>query len=123
MAENHEPASEFQVKKKVDESWKSSVIKEKSAPTTADSETPVPEADFAAFVSTLGLQALVALGEIPDAAEQKKKINRPYAQYFIDLIQMLSDKTQGNLSSEEEAMMQNLLYELRMKFVEKSGSP
>ena len=46
--------------------------------------------------------------------------NLPQARYLIDVIQLLSDKTRGNLSPEEEKVLKNLLYELRVQFVKKS---
>ena len=107
--------------KKVDESWKESVQKEKGL---FSEESPVaqqaPESDFLGFVSTLAMQVMMALGEIPHPETQEAQQDLPQAQYLIDIIQLLSDKTKGNLSPQEEAALKNLLYELRLKFVKKT---
>lgn len=103
--------------KKVDESWKDSVRKEKE---TAPSETPpkeVPEGDFASFVSTLAMQTLVSLGEIEHPATGQKQADLAQAKYLIDTLQMLADKTRGNLTEQETNELNTLLYQLRMKFV------
>ncbi len=97
--------------KKVDESWKSSVEKEKRSPATPSEESaPSQEIGFLGFVSTLAMQALTAMDEP----------NLPQARYLIDIVQLLSEKTKGNLSPEEAAELKTLLYELRVKFVKKS---
>ncbi len=126
----------FTIKKKVDESWKSAVEKEKSkdhpAPKAGPEPSPEPEQpeplergvppepDFPFFISTLGMQALAALGEVPNPATGEKRMDRTTAKYFIDILVMLSQKTKGNLTAEENAMVNDLLYELQMKFVQKS---
>lgn len=104
--------------KKVDESWKDSVQKEKEIPT----EPPAPavaETDFLTFMSTLAVQAMAALGEMPLHPGQESRTDLVQAQYLIDIIQMLSDKTRGNVSKQETDALNTLLYELRMKFVAK----
>ena len=122
MGRDHEQPSRPEAPKKVDESWKTSVDKEKdlNSDTGEAGDPQPPEPNFHFFVSTLGMQTLVALGEIPNPATHEKKTDVGQARYLIDLIQMLSDKTKGNLSKDEEAMIQDLLYQLRMKFVEKT---
>ena len=106
--------------KKVDESWKHSVEKEKQAQATPEESAPAAEADFLGFVSTLAMQALMALGEMPNPQTGQAQPDLPQARYLIDVIQILSDKTKGNLSAEETAELKTLLYELRVKFVKKS---
>ncbi len=125
MAEDHEKSQEFNVKKKVDESWKGSVDKDKDTPTPEKAETsmPTPDPSFPFFISMLGMQAIVALGDLPDPATKEKKCDLTHARYLIDIIKMLSEKTKGNLSEEEGGMLHDLLYELQIKFVEKSKTP
>ena len=122
MAENHEKSQGLPIKKKVDESWKNSVDKEKLEPSPNVSGTSAQPLDpeFPFFISSLGMQALVALGEMPDPVSKEKGLDLANAKYLIDTIQMLSQKTKNNLSKEEESMLQGLLYELQIKFVEKS---
>lgn len=120
MAENHESPPDFTVRKKVDESWKDAVEMEKGTGPEASPEEALPGSSFPFFVSTLGMQALAALGEAPDPATGQKHADLPNARYLIDVLRMLAEKTKGNLTPDEDAMMQALLYELQMKFVAKS---
>jgi len=105
----------------VDESWKDSVRKEKETVTESPAAPAVPEADFLSFVSTLAMQALSALGEMKqDASAPPPRIDLRQAQYLIDVIQMLSEKSRGNLTEEEANELNTLLYELRMRYVRKT---
>jgi len=107
--------------KKVDESWKENVENEKDGPAeSAGAAKRFPtDIDFSFFVSGLGMQALFALGELPDPVSGERKTDLEAAHYLIDVVQMLSEKTKGNLSDDERHMMDDLLYELRVKFVQK----
>lgn len=116
-----------QENKKVDESWKDSVQKERSAahsepPRAVPSENEIPPPNiFMDFVSSLALQTLMALGDVPsEEGIEPPQSNLPQAQYLIDILQALSDKTKGNLSGEEEKAIKTLIYELKLKFVKKS---
>ena len=106
--------------KKVDESWKASVDKEKVLPPEAGAAA-VPETDFPSFVSTLAMQTLGALGELTLQGDGQIKIDLSHAQYLIDILQMLSEKTRGNVTQQETDTLNTLLYELRLKFVAKKG--
>ena len=75
---------------------------------------------FPFFLSSLGMQALVALGQIENPITKKKEPDMAQARYMIDIIQMLKDKTKGNVTPEEDRMMEDLLYQLRMVYVEKT---
>ena len=124
MADQGPGPSDFTAKKKVDESWKDTVQKERDVPhESAAEELLPPDPDFPFFVSTLGMQALAAMGEIPDPVSREKKANLPQAKYLIDVIGMLRERTRGNLSQDEEAALESLLYELQMKFVQKNQNP
>lgn len=76
--------------------------------------------DFSLFVSSLGMQALMGLGEITNPLTKKKEVNLDQAKQTIDILSMLKGKTEGNLTDEESEILDNLLYELRMKYVDKS---
>lgn len=77
--------------------------------------------DFNLFISSLSMQALILLGEIDSPFTHKKEENLDQAKYVIDTIAMIKDKTSGNLTSEEVGFVDNILYELRMKYTAKSG--
>jgi hypothetical protein len=78
-----------------------------------------PQLDFNAFVLSLGSSALINLGVAPDPmTNEKQKPDLALAQQSIDLLALLQEKTRGNLTAEEAPLLQGLLYDLRMKFVE-----
>ena len=148
MVDNPDPG----ISKKVDESWKEQVEKEKKLP-AAPKESPRPQAqaksqarepvseaagprgtspgagrpggqapqppetDFGFFLSSLSMQELVALGEVPQPDTHLQQENLEQARYFIDLLGVLQEKTQGNLTPEEASLLEGVLYELRMKYV------
>lgn len=111
-------------KKKVDESWKSDIKKEKEklkdSGEKVSKEREMPEADFRSFVTGLIMQGLMFMGEIPDPVSRKKTRNLPQAKYMIDILMMLREKTAGNLIGEEQEILEGALHELQMKFVKMS---
>jgi uncharacterized protein YjaG (DUF416 family) len=78
-----------------------------------------PEPDFNFFITTLALQASIALGTIPNPASNKTEEDLTQAKFLIDTLAMLKEKTKGNLTPEETNLLENLLYELRMQYVAK----
>jgi len=84
-------------------------------------EVPLPEVTFSNFVFSLTTQALIQLGEIQDPESKKALKSLPLAKQTIDLIAMLREKTSGNLTKEEEALIDSALYDLRMRYVKASG--
>ncbi len=84
-------------------------------------EGPLPEVTFSNFVFSLSTQALIQLGEIQDPESKGTLKNLPLAKQTIDLIGMLQEKTRGNLTKEEEALVDSALYDLRMRYVKASG--
>lgn len=109
MPEENKP-----IDKKVDESWKENLDKEK--PENPAQETEIP-ADFGLFISGLSMQALVFLGEIPNPVTKQKEPDLIQAKYIIDTLDMLKGKTKGNLSKEEEEGLEEIIYHLRIKYV------
>ena len=84
-------------------------------------EGPLPEIDFTSFIFSLGTSALIQLGEIQDPFTQKLVRNLPLAKQTIDLIGMLKEKTKGNLTPEEERVIEYVLYDMRMRYVKAAG--
>lgn len=110
--------------KKVDESWKDQVGKEKStvqpsAPPSSKSK-PVTSKPFLNLITSLGYQAMLHLGEIPDPGTGQKEVNLGAAKEIIDLLIAFKAKTAGNLTPEETEVFESLLPELQMKFAEKT---
>ena len=73
--------------------------------------------NFTSFILSLAASAFIHLGEEADPATGRKSVELPNARQVIDLIALLEEKTQGNLSKEEDHLLKQLLYTLRMKFV------
>lgn len=120
--------------KKVDESWKEKIEHEheeqrkeqqqkEAGPAQPEAEPkgfPPIQASFVTLVADLAMQASLFLGEIvdPETNEPLTDLNR--AKYLIDELGILEEKTKGNLSPEESGALKNVLYDLRMRFVEKA---
>ncbi len=83
------------------------------------SNTPLPKLDFSTFVFSLSTSGLYHLGLVPDPATgQPGEKNVDLARQTIETLEILEEKTRGNLDAEETRLLQSLLYELRMRFVE-----
>jgi hypothetical protein len=117
----------------IDEDWKAEAQKEKeilAAQEEAEKKKkqeekptrgPLPEGNFAALVSMLTTQALFALGLIQVKGQEEKEPDLEMAKYNIDILETIQEKTKGNLTKEEEAVLSNTLNELRMGYVKIAG--
>jgi hypothetical protein len=74
-------------------------------------------------VFSLGTSALILMGEQLDPQQGKPPVNLAQAKEIIDILSMLEDKTRGNLNSDEQAVLVDMLYALRMKYVDLASSP
>ena len=92
--------------------------KDKSA---ADETYALPKIDFSTFVLSINSSALVQLGLIEDPCTGQKTKNIPLAKQTIDILGMLEEKTSGNLTKDEDNILKNILYELRMLYVKETG--
>jgi hypothetical protein len=111
----------------VDEDWKSQVQAEKEqlagqpppgeSPQAPGEEFPIPEASFSVLVTTLGSQAMVALGQVPAPEQETVPVHLDFAKHCIDLLGILEEKTAGNLTADESRLLGQFLYELRMVYV------
>ncbi|MEW6614827.1 MAG: DUF1844 domain-containing protein [Thermodesulfobacteriota bacterium] len=81
-------------------------------------QIPLPEMNFSTFIFSLNSSALFHFGEIPDPATNERNKNLPVAKQTIDIIGMLKEKTKGNLTNDEEMLIDHILYDLRMRYVE-----
>ncbi|MHC4721198.1 MAG: DUF1844 domain-containing protein [Planctomycetota bacterium] len=126
----------------VDEDWKAQAQKEKDVLAAqekaehektehekADQEKqrpPLPPADFAGLVNTFTTQAFFALGVLRTKEDKDIPADLELAKYNIDMLEVLGDKTSGNISDDEKNMLENTLHQLRMAFVQlsqKQGAP
>lgn len=126
------------VKKRVDESWKEQAEQEKHstvtpspAPTPVQRDTPqevsggeeLPQARFDFFISGMVMEALIALGDMAHPTTRRQAAHLPQAKYLIDLLGVLEEKTKSNLTVEEEKLLTDALYQLRIRYLAKAGGP
>ena len=81
-----------------------------------------PALSFTAFVISLASSAAIHFGDLPDPASgQRGEPNLEGAAQMIEILGLLEEKTKGNLTAEERQVLESVLYELRLRFVEASG--
>jgi len=88
-----------------------------------DGEKPsadLPEINFATFVVSLSSSVFIHLGLAPDPMTNETMRELPLAKQTIDILGMIQEKTRGNLTKEEGQLMESILYDLRMRYVEES---
>ena len=78
----------------------------------------LPSIDFATFVMSLSHSVVMNLGDVPNPETQQVEVNLELARQTIDLIGLLEEKTKGNLTGDEERLVTQILFDLRMRFVE-----
>ena len=81
----------------------------------------LPPIDFPSYILSYYTQGLVLLGEVPSPYSGKKEEDVEAARHTIDILTLLQEKTKGNLSQDEEKLLENVLYELRMKYMSKTN--
>ena len=110
----------------VDEDWKTQVESEREQQKTAPTESPpreeLPPASFEVLISSLATQALAALGQFSQPQEGKVAVDLTIGKFQIDLLEVLQEKTKGNLTEQEAATLENVVHQLRMLFVSVQGS-
>ncbi|MBI2885054.1 MAG: DUF1844 domain-containing protein [Candidatus Omnitrophica bacterium] len=84
-------------------------------------EPEMPQARFDLFLSSLVMDVVIALGETPHPVTRKHATNLAQARYLIDLLGILEEKTKGNLTVDEARLLKDALYQLRMRYLAKSG--
>ncbi|MCC6748674.1 MAG: DUF1844 domain-containing protein [Deltaproteobacteria bacterium] len=89
-------------------------------PTSTPTASPLPAIDFSTFVLSLSTSALVLLGEAPDP-EGNRQRDLPLARQTIDILGILEEKTRGNLTDDEQRLLADVLYDLRLRFVSTSA--
>jgi len=77
----------------------------------------MPEVTFSTFVMSLNTSVLFHLGELPDPESGQKVVNVDLARHAIDTLVVLEEKTKGNLTDDEAELMKNILYDVKMRFV------
>lgn len=118
-------AADFQEKIVVDEEWKNRVQREKEEAARAKSEDDAAEDDpvlppptLTALAGSLSMQALAALGLLPDPLTGKTEVRLNRARHLIDTVNLLYEKTGANLTEEEKRALEEMLHELRLAYVQ-----
>jgi len=123
--------------KSVDQSWKEEASKEKeqvnvneenAACSCADSKDECSahdhsefQTDFISYITSMGFQAMIFLGIIPNPITNEMDKNPKQAKFLIDTLIMMREKTKGNLNEQENGLLDSSIYELQMKYVELVG--
>jgi Domain of unknown function (DUF1844) len=121
----------------IDEDWKTQVQAEKAAAShpapaepdpaatevAAANDPPMPPASMEMLVTTLATEALMALGQIPHPLTNETKLQKNQAQYLIDTLDLLREKTKGNLSDREQQLIEAVLHQVRMVFIAVTTNP
>jgi len=119
----------------IDDDWKSQVAAEKEElqreaeekatepPQPAPpSQQQGPPASFEMLLTMFATEAMAALGQLPNPVSNEFSVNIEHARYAIDMLQMLEEKTKGNLDPREAKTLEDLLHQLRMLFVAQQPS-
>jgi hypothetical protein len=93
---------------------------EADAAAAARGRTALPDINFTTFTMSLSTQALVHLGEVEDPFTKTAATDLDAAKQLIDILGMLREKTRGNLDENEERLLDAILYDLRLRYVERA---
>ena len=113
-------------KERPQEEVQSSTAEEKpkvqeSSPTEPKHESDYPQVTFTNFVLSLSTSALFHFGDFPEQEGGASEKNLPAAKQTIDILDMLKEKTKGNLDENETNLIQGALYELKMRYVKEKA--
>ena len=106
----------------VDDDWKAQAKKEKEQlAEEAAAPEQIPDASFAELLNMLAVQAMVGMGGMAGPNGERIPPNLEAAKHYVDMLQVLDEKTKNNLDEEESKLLDSLLYELRMRYVQAAG--
>ena len=106
----------------VDDDWKAEARREKerlAKEAVRPEALPVPS--FAELINLIVMQVMVGMGMVGSPGGERIPPNLEVAKHFIDMLQVVEDKTRNNLTPEEKALLDQVLYETRMTFVQVAG--
>jgi hypothetical protein len=120
MAEENKP------KIIVDDDWKAQAQAEKQrleqeaqqAPGGPGGPRELPPATMETLISSLSTQAIMALGGYEDPRTKRRYVDLDLAKHFIDTLTLLEQKTRGNLTEDEKKLLDEVIYQLRMNYVQ-----
>lgn len=111
------PEDEVKRKEAKKEEAKKEEVKKEEAGRDDSQRMPLPEVNFNSLIISLSSSALLNFGEIADPQTGEKKKDLVMAKQSIDIISMLKEKTKGNLVDEEQKFVDNILTDLRLRYV------
>jgi hypothetical protein len=118
FAEGNEPSKKEEASPRVDEKAK---LKDGVKNQNNKEECDYPPINFTNFVLSLSTSALFHFGDFPDPSGAKTEKNLPAAKQTIDILDIINEKTKGNLNDQENQLLQGVLYELRLRYVKENG--
>lgn len=98
-----------------------------SAPESTKSDSPgpaeekIPPLDFSSFLFSISTTVLMDLGEIEHPIDKEKKVNLVMAKHTIDVLDMLKEKTEGNLTEQESTLINNIVADLKLRYCKKTA--
>lgn len=107
----------------IDDDWKAQARKEKEqlSESARPPQEAMPDASFAGLIDLLAMQAMAGLGLMVGPGGERIPPQPEVAKHFIDMLQVLEDKTKNNLSEPEKKLLDSVLYEIRMRYVQMAG--
>jgi hypothetical protein len=119
-AHTHEDDQEFVAPSSGEQAQASAAYQKAASALPGAQDIGPQDLTFASFVVGLSTEALALMGEMPHPATGERMHDLLGAQQLIDIIGILQEKTRGNLSPDEETLLDAILFDLRMKYVEKA---
>jgi hypothetical protein len=106
----------------VDDDWKAQAKQEKERLTEETArEEPLPAPSFVELINMIAMQAMVGLGGMTGPGGERIPPSLELAKHYIDMLQILDDKTKNNLTDDERKLLDQLLYEMRMRYVQSAS--
>ncbi|MDD4294464.1 MAG: DUF1844 domain-containing protein [Candidatus Omnitrophica bacterium] len=105
-----------EIKKKVDSDWKEQIEKEKNE--SEKSDAGFHETSLTIFLSSITMQAMIALGKLENPVTGKTEKSLQQARFLIDTLGILQAKMKGNMTDDEDHFIQEALYNLRMAYID-----
>lgn len=107
----------------VDDDWKQQARQEKERLTQeVKPRDALPDPSFTELLNLVAFQAMVSLGLVGTPGGERIPPNLEAAKLYVDLLQVLEDKTRGNLTPEEKKLLDQVLYEMRMRYVQMAAA-
>lgn len=118
MSDETQQSGDEQARQRQQEQQKQAYEDAKGDEEQPEGEQDFPEADFKTFVSGLYTQTLMALGQMENPSTGEREQSLPESSYLIDTLEVLRDKTEGNLTQDESQYLNNIIHDLQMRYVQ-----